>query len=52
MSDCSVIYEIISNPDTENLRVEYKRFGILETKGGRKKFIKEILDKFPNFRAE
>ncbi|KKL61185.1 hypothetical protein LCGC14_2197850 [marine sediment metagenome] len=39
----NLIYEILKNPDKENLRIEYKQFGILDKKESKKKLVHEIV---------
>lgn len=43
MTDCNKIYEIINNPDIENLKVELKSFNVLNSNPSRKKFLHEIV---------
>ena len=43
MTNCNEIIEIITNPDRENLMVEFKNSGIIRSDEGRKKLLKHIV---------
>lgn len=43
MDDCAKIYEILKKSDRETIKIELKRFEILDSKESRKKFLHEIV---------